>query len=165
MVCIFVVGDNADNLQRFFSMRHFLFFLSFVITSVSCVAQIRLPRGYHLVKPANGTFRDYFYSNNRISIQSDVYSQGQLTSSEIAERVKNDAGGDLILETKDRLLVRTGKRSDQRFHYTVYDPQRDYFVDCSSYTNDKEFQEMSTWVLREVRQVRRDNRGEFYLSN
>lgn len=115
-------------------------------------SQIELPKGYTHVKPVSDNYHDYFWSNGRIDFTSDVISQGQETAAEIANDLRSgDSDGELIMETKDGLFVKTGRRSDSKFHYVVFVPKRDVFFVCSSYNNDSEFQNMSKWLLNQVR--------------
>ena len=138
-----------------------------VILSIfeSVNGQIRLTKDFKLVKPVGESFREYFYSNGRINFHHDINNQESLTENQIIEIAKENGSKDLMLETKDKLIIYTGKSENGKYYYNILIASENAFLSCTSYNNNKEFANSSIWLLKKVRELKRKNNIDFYFTN
>ena len=127
--------------------------------------QIRLTKDFKLVKPVGESFREYFYSNGRINFYFDIHNQEMLTEDEVIKFAKEEGSKGLMLETKDKLIIYTGKSSEGKYYYNILVASGNAILSCTSYNNNKEFTNSSVWLLKKVRELKKKNIKDFYFTN
>lgn len=146
-------------------MKH-LIAIAMIFTIMNTVnGQIKLTKEFNLVKPAGESFREYFFSNGRINFHSYAINQQKLSEFEVLENAKKDGSDGLMLETKDKLVVYTGKRQDGKFYYEILVPSGGVLLRCTSYNNDNEFSNSSIWLLKKVRELRKKRTEDYSFTN
>ncbi len=128
-------------------MRKLMFAMVLLVFSYTGIFS-QPPSGFKLVKGESPAGRDDYYTNGRIKIFHDVVQEfGDYGAS---EWIKSVYKGFTTIKTKDGLVVGIGKENGKNV-YIVFKGQ-EYFMATSS-KDDKEFSDISKYILRKVREV------------
>lgn len=108
----------------------------------------QLPPGYALIKGESPVGRENYYTNGRIKIFHDVVQE--FGDGGAADWIKGSYQGFTTIKTKDGLVVGIGNQKGTNI-YIVFKGQHYYIL--TSEFDSKEFSDMSTYVLKKVRQL------------
>jgi hypothetical protein len=129
--------------------------VSILFCGLIASAQLKFPKGLHLVDGGNLSGQDYIYTNGKNFFQShqifrDYDYRGN--DEEVKKKVTDFFGYTFYL-TKDSLLWGTGKREGY-YSYAIVSWGGDIFELYSKY-NDRGFSNYSKWLIDTIRNYRK----------